>query len=212
MRSVNPIVIVSTIWLTMVSGQSQTKSFPKPPGLPSATISELGPPLPTAGDLGLSKIATSLKRLSFTIDRHPGWAGDEYEEGQPIRIRCTFKNTGRRTLTFRLADHDSYHGTQPYPFGLRVRVSNLAGVVISATPEFGEWWTHYYRSSGVYPEMPGDRIRLQPGQQVIRIVPLDEILVGNRVLGRLVAGEYLVEMEIEGIVSNKMKIKIGDKR
>jgi hypothetical protein len=161
--------------------------------------------------MGLSRVPKELKHLSLTIDRHPGWNG-EYEEGGPVNVRCTFKNMGHRSLTFLLADHSPYHGTQPYPFGMRIRVSNLAGVVLSGTYEFGEWWTHYYLSSDSYLEMPGDRVRLRPNEQVIRIVPVAEMLRGNRSLAELTAGEYIIEMEINGIVSNKMRVKVVRKR
>lgn len=201
----------SSQWSSYYILYAQTASPPRPSVSTSSAISELGSTIRTADGLGVAKLPKSLKHLSLTIDRHPGWMGDNYEEGDPIRIRCIFRNNGRSSLSFRLADHDSYHGTRPYPFGMRVRVRNLAGVVLSASQEFGEWWTQYYLSSGVYLEMPGDRITLKPGEQVVRIVPLDEMLLGNQALGKMIAGEYIVEMEIEGIVSNKMKLKVVKK-
>jgi hypothetical protein len=57
--------------------------------------------------------------------------------------------------------------------------------------------------------MPGDRITINPGAKVVRIVPLAIVLRG---LAPLKAGEYDVEFNLGDIVSNRLKYKVAVKR
>jgi hypothetical protein len=157
---------------------------------------------------------TSTKDISLTIDRHPGWMGDDYIEGDEISIRCTFRNTGNKKVTFLLADHDDYHGTMPYPAFMQARVIDAYGVVLTKTIDSRDgWWTSYITHSDSFNEMPGDRITLKPKESVVRIVPLRSVLAGLPGMreGSLAAGEYKVQLRLDEIVSNEMKIKIVPK-
>lgn len=148
------------------------------------------------------------KTVTFTIDRHPGWMGGD-EAGEDFNLRCIFENRSKKAVTLLLADHNDYSGTMPYPVGLKARVIDTEGNVLTHTSDFGDWWTWHYMSSDGYREMPGDRITLKPGQKVVRIVPLAMVLRGLVHLERgLRAGEYAVELKIGEITSNQMKIKV----
>lgn len=213
-RIVTVLCVLFIMMCWRLHSVAQTPALPPALPAPSPEISLplISLPNPGGNILNTPKRPKALKNLSFIIDRHPGWLGDDYEEGGPISIRCTFKNMGHSAITFLLADHHGYHGTLPYPVGMAARVTDAEGQIITYVREFGEWWTQYYDWSTTFQEMPGDRIELKPNQQVVRIVPLDKMLSGLAHLPEgLKAGEYIVELELGGVISNKMKIKIVPK-
>ena len=148
--------------------------------------------------------------IEFTIQT-AGWAKsrESYPAGESIHIRCVWKNKGKGAATFLLADHDSYQGTLPYPVGMKAKVTYPNHVVLTDTPTFGEWWSSYILTSSMFTEMPGDRVTLKPNEEVVRIVPLDEVLRGIDGLEKgLPEGDYAVELKLGDIVSNRLWIKI----
>jgi hypothetical protein len=148
------------------------------------------------------------KGITLSIDRNPGWIGGN-EEGSALNIRCTFRNESTKALTFLLADHSDYHGTLPYPIRMSARIIDSNGNVLTHTEDVGDWWTSYILSSQSYREMPGNRVTLRPGENVIRIVPLKSVLAGLRNLPNgLKAGKYTVELKLGDIVSNPLKINV----
>jgi hypothetical protein len=76
----------------------------------------------------------------------------------------------------------------------------------------GDWWTSHYYAPPDYGERPGDRVKLKPGEKVVRIVPLAAVLMGLKEDWRgLKAGEYIVELKLGDIVSNRMKLAVAAK-
>ena len=161
-----------------------------------------------------SQTKTSSKDIALMIDRHPGWTGDNYEQGGTMLIRCRVKDISRKAVTFILADHDDYHGTLPYPVFMSAKVTDLDGNVLTRSVDSPDgWWSQYIRWSTFYREMPGDRVTLKPQEEVVRIVPLNAILEGNPSLqDGLKAGDYFVELKLEDIVSNSMRIRVVPKK
>jgi hypothetical protein len=152
------------------------------------------------------------KGISLRIDKHPGWMGGD-EEGDVFAIRCTFRNESKKAVTFLLADHSDYSGTLPYAIMLRAQVTDTNGNVLTRTKDFGDWWSSYVYSSDYFREMPGDRVRLRPGEKVVRIVELAEVLSGlGNLPGGLKAGEYIVKLRMGDIISNPMKLKVVAKK
>ena len=157
------------------------------------------------------------RNIELTIHPH-SWATSRetdysYLAGKTIRIRCVWKNKGKEAATILLKDHDSYHGTLSYPVGMKTRVRDSNGNVRTSTHEFGEWWSNYILWSTLFPETPGDRITLRPNEEVVRIVPLDEVLLGMDGLENgLQEGEYTVELKLDEIVSNELRIKVKAKK
>jgi hypothetical protein len=151
------------------------------------------------------------KDISLTIDRPKGWSGID-QEGEDLNVRCTFKNKSKRVVTFMLADHANHIGAKPYPYGLKARVTNAGGEVLTHTIDMGDWWTSHYYAPPDYGERPGDRVRLRPGEKVVRVVPLAAVLMGLEEDWRgLKAGEYTVELKLGDIVSNRMKLAVAAK-
>ena len=152
------------------------------------------------------------KDISLTIDRPAGWSGVD-EEGDDLNLRCTFRNKSKRTVTFLLADHNNDSGAKPYPLWLKARVTDAVGEVLTHTIDMGDWWTWHYYAPPNYQERPGDRVRLRPGEKVVRVVPLAAVLMGlEEDWGGLKAGEYIVELKLGDIISNRMRLKVVAKR
>ncbi len=92
---------------------------------------------------------------------------------------------------------------------MSARIIDKKGEALTHTEDFGDWWTSYILSSDLYFEMPGDRITLKPGEKVVRIVPLRAVLLGLKTLPNgLRAGEYIVELKLGEVVSNRMKFNV----
>jgi hypothetical protein len=136
--------------------------------------------------------------------------GGAYHEGGPISIRSVFVNAGAKQQSIVLSDHDDYSGTLPFPVGVRAKVWDSLGKVLTENDNSDEgWWTSYYLSASTYEEKPGDKILLKPGEKVVRIIPLDIMLRGCKGFPNgVLSGRYTVQLSIEGITSNKTEIMI----
>ncbi len=136
--------------------------------------------------------------------------GGSYTSGGAISIRCVFRNNSSRRQYVVLSDHDDYSGTLPYPIGLKAKVWDASGTLLSANEISSEgWWSSYFLSGTNYVEKPGDRIFLKPGEYVIRIVPLDVVLQGCRDLkSGLSRGRYFVQFSLDDLESNKIELSI----
>lgn len=154
--------------------------------------------------------SASSKNISFEIQLH-GWAISDsktYKIEQPISIHCVWKNIGNQPCSLFLKDHDSYHGTLDYPIGISAKVIDNNGKVLTQS-NHGEWWSWYYLWSTLFKEMPGDVITLKPGEEVIRIVPLDVILRGLEAIPEgLTEGTYKVTLKYGELISNQLEIKL----
>jgi hypothetical protein len=130
-----------------------------------------------------------------------------------VSLRCTFVNTTTKRQQILLSDHNDYSGTLPFPIGLRARVWNSSGELITKNEISGEgWWSWSYNSSAIFFERPGDRITLRPKEKVIRIVPLDQVLRGCKTLpDGLKPGGYSVQLGLDDLVSNKIEFTIRSK-
>ena len=123
-------------------------------------------------------------------------------------IRCVWKNVGTKPQSLFLKDHDSYHGTLEYPTWMMAKVINSDGNVLTKNNN-NEWWSWYSLWSTLFIEMPGDTILLNPGEEVIRIVPLDVILKGLKTIpDGLTEGIYKVTLKHGELISNQLEIKL----
>jgi hypothetical protein len=128
-----------------------------------------------------------------------GWgANGGYFEGQPISIRCVVENCGKAPREVLLKDHDPYHGTLPYPTTLTATLLDSEGRPLI------EHWSQYVAWSTIFAEMPGDRITLKPGESVVRVVPLDEVLRASPI--KVVAGSYRVRLRLGDLESNELAV------
>jgi hypothetical protein len=97
-----------------------------------------------------------------------------------VVIYCRWTNTGDRELKLLLKDHDYYHGTLDYPWGLYVRVTEQGkeqALTKNSTIPDG-WWSSSLVHAQISETMPGDAIVLLPRQSVSRQVPLQSVLSG----------------------------------
>ena len=164
--------------------------------------------LTTAALAAPPQVPDSPKDIVLTIDRPAGWSGID-EEGDDFNIRCTFTNKSKRPVRLMLADHNNYSGAKPFPIGLKARVTDAAGQVITYSIDMGDWWTSHYYAEGTYQEVPADYVRLRPGEKAVRIVPLAVVLrdLEENWQG-LKAGEYTVELRLGAVVSNRLKLRV----
>ena len=138
-----------------------------------------------------------------------------YTVDGPISIRCVLKNPTDREQTISLKEHDKYHGRLPYATSVTAKVIDAWGTVLTRErpPRDNDWWTFYTVWSTVFlDDMPGDRVTMPPGSELVRRIPLREVLLGCPSLEEgLPAGLYDVQVSIDGIISNVLQIRIRDK-
>lgn len=155
---------------------------------------------------------------SISLQIEPaGWGKNEphvYPLKKTISIRCMIRNFSKKPVQFSLKDHDAYHGTLPYPIEASVRIEQDNGMVITANEidKSGKgWWSQYYLWSTTFdPSMPGDTILIPPGGVVVRHVPIDQVIsMAPGAKGGLPEGAYSVQVRINGIISNPIKIQVG---
>lgn len=140
--------------------------------------------------------------IAFSISA-AGWgANGGYVVGRPISIRCVIENRGKAERKILLQDHHDYHGTLPYPTDMTATVWDSEGKLIV------ERWSQYVLWSTTFDEMPGDRITLLPGAKVVRIVPLEQVLIGSP--AHLVAGSYRVQLDLPEAQSNLLTIVLKE--
>jgi len=105
----------------------------------------------------------------------------------------------------------------PYPLEVAIRVLNAAGKVLSANEEDSScqgWWSWYYVwNTSFEPRMPGDTITIPPGGEVIRIVPIDQVLAMCPGLkSGLPQGTYTIQLRVNEYLSNPLQIKVDSPR
>jgi hypothetical protein len=156
-----------------------------------------------------AQLPQSSREISLTIDRPAGWSGVDWE-GDDLNIRCTFKNRSKKTVRLLLADHNDYTGAKPFPYGLKARVTDGNGEVITNSIDMGDWYTSHYYAEGNMLETPADYVRLRPGEQVVRIVPLAVVLKDLRLENweGLKAGKYTVQLRLGAVISNGLSLRV----
>jgi hypothetical protein len=153
--------------------------------------------------------SASPKDISLTIDRPPGWSGLD-QEGDDLNIRCTFRNKSKRVVRLMLGDHNNYTGAKPFPYGMKAKMTDADGEVITYSIDMGDWYTSHYYAEGNFQDTPADWVSLKPGQEVVRIVPLAVVLRDLRLEDweGLKAGEYTVQLRLGAAISNRIKLKV----
>jgi hypothetical protein len=159
------------------------------------------------------QLPQSPREISLTIDRPPGWPGLD-REGDDLSIRCTFRNRSKKTVRLLLADHNNYTGAKPFPYGLKAKVTDGDGEVITYSIDMGDWYTSHYYAEGNMQETPADYVRLRPGKEVVRIVPLAVVLRDLRLEDweGLKAGEYTVQLRLGAVISNRLSLMVLKRR
>ena len=156
--------------------------------------------------------AESPERPAVTISK-AGWAvadkSGAYVAGRSITVAVAVKG-GSSPSSIHLKDHDKYHGTLDYPTSIAIRVVDEQGRVLTTNDlSHDDWWSRYYLWSTLFADMPGDVIELSPGEEVIRIVPIDQVLLGCPSLdGGLRPGHYAVQLRVDGVLSNELGIDV----
>jgi len=141
-------------------------------------------------------------------------AGFDYEfhslhtqaTGFDVHIYCRWTNIGNKEVKLLLKDHDYYSGTLDYPWGIAVRITSKNGKIITenAVDKDG-WWSSSNIQSQISELMPGDAVVLEPGESVVRCVPLQSVLSGLE-LGspaKPIEGDYSIELRLGGITAAK---------
>ncbi|MFL6332844.1 MAG: hypothetical protein ACJ754_05800, partial [Pyrinomonadaceae bacterium] len=101
------------------------------------------------------QLPQSPREISLTIDRPAGWSGVD-QEGDDLNIRCTFRNRSKKTVRLMLADHNNYTGAKPFPYGLKAKVTDADGEVITYSIDMGDWYTSHYYAEGNFQDTPVD--------------------------------------------------------
>lgn len=142
--------------------------------------------------------------LSLAAAPAPG----RYAEGAPLPVTLTFKNTGKKRMTFELINRS----TDP-PGYIQARVRGEGGALLTqnSTLEDG-WWTVWVMSSGIMGGIEKeDLITLKPGEEYAHTLNLRALLVGcDRLPDGLKAGTYRVQFSYGKVLSNEVEISIGN--
>ena len=132
-----------------------------------------------------------------------------YAEGAPLPVTLTFRNTGKKRMTFELP-HKESHDPPGY---IQARVRGEGGVVLTEnrTLEDG-WWTVWVMSSDIMGEIEKeDLVTLKPGEEYAHTLDLGRLLAGcDRLPDGLLAGAYRVQLSYGKVLSNEFELGIGD--
>jgi hypothetical protein len=134
---------------------------------------------------------------------------DEQAKGFDVAIYCRWTNVGKSEVKLLLKDHDAYHGTLDYPWGIQVRITGKNGKVITEnTVEKDGWWDGSNIQSQLSKIMPGDAVVLKPGETVVRLIPLQSVLANLGDLPGLSGqqpspGDYFLKLRLGGILAAK---------
>lgn len=141
------------------------------------------------------------KSISLSISTN----GEKYVEGQPVQIQLVFKNVGKKSIRFVLADNH----LDPPGF-IHARLWDKQGTLLTQNNTLRDgWWTVHVMNSDNYVEKKEDRISLKPGEEYTRLIDLSRLLIGCPSLPKeLSAGKYQVQFSLGYIVSNKIEINI----
>lgn len=95
-------------------------------------------------------------------------------------VYCLWRNISKEPVSFLLKDHDDFHGTLDYPFGIEIRITDCNGVVLTATSSRKKegWWASSCMHSQFSRITPGDIITLKPNEYVIRSIGIDDVIGG----------------------------------
>lgn len=149
--------------------------------------------------------------ISFQISK-AGWAESRvtYPIGH-VSIRCVFRNNGSQPAALLLKEHDEYLGRLAYPENIQARIENSAHKVLTVNELSKEgWWTWFYVSNQTYHEEVGDRITIPRGEQVTRVLKLDDVLWACPGLPRgLPAGHFIVQLRVDTLESNRLEIDVA---
>jgi hypothetical protein len=143
------------------------------------------------------------KPLSLTVSPQL----TKYAEGEPVTVRLTFKNTGKKRTTFILPNK----GSDPPGF-ITARAWDEQGMLLTQNDTLEDgWWTVLTQVSSVYREKKSDRISLKPGEAYAFTIDLGRLLRGCRcILDGLRAGTYRVQFSYGAVFSNEVEIRVGE--
>lgn len=136
-------------------------------------------------------------------------ASKKYAEGAPLPVTLTFKNTGKKRMTFELP-HNKSHDTPGY---IQARVWGEGGVVLTENRTLEDGWrTVLVMSSDTMGEIEKeDLVTLKPGEEYARTLDLGLLLAGcDRLPDGLKAGAYRVQFSYGKVLSNEFEFGIGD--
>jgi len=142
-----------------------------------------------------------------------GWEDRDppsYIEGEPIWVRCSIVNIGKRPQMVKLKDHDSYYGTLAYPYGIAVKVLDSSQQLLTNNEidkSGSGWWSSYYSWSNTISFMPGDIITIPPSEEVIRRIPIDKVAAGCSGV-KFKPGRYTIQLRVDNHLSDFLEIQI----
>jgi len=130
-----------------------------------------------------------------------------YTLGEPIGLRCKFKNVTSSTQTVRHVPNDRSDA----PSFIRARVWSERGALLTKNDISPDgWWTVRALDSMVYRDADLARVTVEAGHELIFDVDLAAILLGCRSLEArpLRAGRYRVQLDSDFGPSNELTIEL----
>jgi len=156
----------------------------------------------------------TLKTLGF------GQLHGRYPEGKPILLQLAITNDQPVPVELRLRDHGK-DGDQEPLWSLAARITDKDDKLLthSCCPveEESDWWTSAIAiSDSCSPgecEMPGDYVTLAPGETVLRAADLASLIWNAPGLvqmhrSALPVGTYDVQLSVDGVISEPIKIEV----
>lgn len=136
-------------------------------------------------------------------------ASKKYAEGAPLPVTLTFRNTGRKRMTFELP-HRVSHDPPGY---IQARVWGEGGALLTENRTLGDgWWTVWVMSSSMMGEIEKeDLVTLKPGEEYAHTLNLRALLAGcDGLRDGLKAGAYRVQFSYGKVLSNEVEFGIGN--
>jgi hypothetical protein len=135
-------------------------------------------------------------------------APQKYVEGAPLPVKLTFKNIGRKRMSFELVDKN-----EDPPGYIQVRVWGAGGELLTknTTLEDG-WWTVKVMSSDIlFDVKKEDLVTLKPGEEYVLTIDLVRLLAGCDGLPEgLKAGAYRAQFSYGKVLSDEIEFSIGN--
>lgn len=133
------------------------------------------------------------------------------QAGQKAAARLRIRNTSGHKLKFNLQERDIYDRPLAYPVGLKARVVDASGVVLTESERApnGWWSAHELINPHMLVKNDAKRIEMRAGEEIERRFTLNDVVAGSPKLGAGFApGTYQIQVSLNGVDSNTVTLEV----
>jgi hypothetical protein len=131
--------------------------------------------------------------------------------GQKAAARLRIRNTSGHKLKFSLQERDIYDRPLAFPVGLKARVVDASGVVLTESERApsGWWSAHELINPHMLVKNDPKRIEMRAGEEIERKFTLNDVVAGSPKLGAGFApGTYQIQVSLNGVDSNTVTLEV----